>query len=66
MEDHLKATFGNWIPKSIVQQFFNYGNTAMVAFAEKHNIRKSKVGNRVFYHYDDIIALLNNNKVSFF
>ncbi len=33
----------------------------MTAFAEKNEIRKTKVGNRVFYKYEDIVALLENN-----
>lgn len=61
MGDNFKPDFGNWVPKNRVQQFFNYGNTVMNSFAEKYNIRKSKIGNRVFYHYDDIKALLEEH-----
>ena len=47
--------------KSEVQNFFKYGNTTMTTFAENNNIRKTKVGNRVFYNYEDIVALLESN-----
>lgn len=42
-------------------RIFKYGNTTMTAFAENNNIRKTKVGNRVFYNYEDIVALLDGN-----
>ena len=61
MNTNFTRHFGNWVHKSEVQNFFNYGNTTMTAFAENNNIRKTKVGNRVFYNYEDIVALLYGN-----
>lgn len=53
--------FGKWIPKRVVQDFFNYGNTKMSTFAVDHNVRTSKVGKRIFYSYDDILNILESN-----
>ena len=61
MNNNFTRHFGNWVPKSEVQNFFKYGNTTMTTFAENNNIRKTKVGNRVFYNYEDIVALLEGN-----
>ena len=60
-ETYFTRHFGDWVPKSKVQNFFKYGNTTMTAFAKNNNIRKTKVGNRVFYNYEDIVALLESN-----
>jgi EAL domain-containing protein (putative c-di-GMP-specific phosphodiesterase class I) len=54
-------TFGDWIPKKVVQDFFNYGDTKMSTFSLDYNIRTSKVGKRIFYKYNDIIRLINEN-----
>lgn len=61
MKTKFTKHFGNWVSKKEVQDFFNYGNTTMTTFAEDYNIRKTKVGNRVFFNYEDIVALLENN-----
>ena len=55
--------FGKWIPKRVVQDFFNYGNTKMSTFAADHNVRTSKVGKRIFYSYDDILNILESNSL---
>lgn len=51
---------GDWIPRRVVQDFFNYGNTKMSTFATDYNVRMSKVGKRIFYKYSDIITLMND------
>ncbi|MGZ0017661.1 hypothetical protein [Yeosuana sp. AK3] len=53
--------FGDWIPKKVVQDFFNYGDTKMSTFSLDYNIRTSKVGKRIFYKHNDIIRLINEN-----
>jgi hypothetical protein len=53
--------FGDWIPKKIVQYFFNYGDTKMSTFSLDYNIRTSKVGKRIFYKYSDIVKLIDEN-----
>lgn len=59
-------TIGDWIPRKVVQEFFNYGNTKMSTFATDYNIRISKVGKRIFYKYSDIIDLINKGAYSTF
>lgn len=54
-----KEILGDWIPKNVVQKFFNYGNTKMSTFASDNNVRVSKVGKRIFYKYSDIVDLIN-------
>ncbi|WP_091422948.1 hypothetical protein [Formosa sp. Hel1_31_208] len=51
---------GDWVPRKVVQDFFNYGNTKMSTFATDYNVRISKVGKRIFYKYSDIIRLMND------
>lgn len=51
---------GDWVPRKVVQEFFNYGNTKMSTFATDYNVRISKVGKRIFYKYSDIVKLLND------
>lgn len=51
---------GDWVPRKMVQEFFNYGNTKMSTFATDYNVRISKVGKRIFYKYSDIIRLMND------
>lgn len=51
---------GGWVPRKVVQDFFNYGNTKMSTFAIDYNIRVSKVGKRIFYKYSDIIRVMND------
>ncbi|WP_299273431.1 hypothetical protein [uncultured Psychroserpens sp.] len=58
MKSH--KTIGGWIPRKVVQEFFNYGNTKMSTFAADYNIRVSKVGKRIFYKYSDILRLMND------
>jgi hypothetical protein len=53
-------TIGDWVPKRVVQEFFNYGNTKMSTFANDYNVEMSKVGRRIFYKYSDIIRLIND------
>lgn len=53
--------FGDWVPKKIVQDFFNYGNTKMSTFSSDYNIRTSKVGKRIFYKYSDIVRLMEES-----
>ena len=50
--------FGDWIPKKVVQDFFNYGNTKMSTFSSDYNVKTSKVGKRIFYKYSDILRLI--------
>jgi integrase len=59
MNTNFTRHFGNWVPKSEVQNFFKYGNTTMTAFAENNNIRKTKVGNRIVPVPSYIRELLN-------
>jgi len=54
-------TFGDWVPKKVVQDFFNYGNTKMSTFSSDYNIRTSKVGKRIFYKYSDIVKLIEES-----
>lgn len=54
-------TFNDWIPKKVVQDFFNYGNTKMSTFATDFNIRTAKVGKRIFYKYSDIVRLMEES-----
>lgn len=54
-------TFGDWIPKKVVQDFFNYGDTKMSTFSADYNIRTSKVGKRIFYKHKDIVRLIDEN-----
>ncbi|WP_298898222.1 hypothetical protein [uncultured Psychroserpens sp.] len=51
---------GDWVPRKVVQNFFNYGNTKMSTFATDYDIRVSKVGKRIFYKYSDIIRLMDD------
>lgn len=53
--------FGDWVPKKVVQDFFNYGNTKMSTFSSDYNIRTSKVGKRIFYKYSDIVRLMDES-----
>jgi hypothetical protein len=55
-------TIGDWVPKRVVQEFFNYGNTKMSTFANDYNVEMSKVGRRIFYKYSDIIRLINDGQ----
>jgi|GEM_PF-5195118 len=52
---------GDWVPRKVVQDFFNYGNTKMSTFAADYNVRISKVGKRIFYNYHDIKMLIEKN-----
>lgn len=54
--------FDDWIPRKVVQEFFNYGDTKMSTFATDYNVRVSKVGNRIFYKYSDIIRVMNDGQ----
>jgi len=56
-------TFGDWIPKKVVQDFFNYGDTKMSTFAADFNVTISKVGKRIFYKHSDIIKLIEENTI---
>lgn len=56
--------FDDWIPRKLVQEFFNYGNTKMSTFATDYNVRVSKVGRRIFYKYSDIIRVVNDGQNS--
>ncbi|WP_298754857.1 hypothetical protein [uncultured Psychroserpens sp.] len=51
---------GDWVPRKVVQDFFNYGNTKMSTFATDYNVRISKVGKRIFYKYSDILRLMDD------
>jgi EAL domain-containing protein (putative c-di-GMP-specific phosphodiesterase class I) len=53
--------FGDWIPKKVVQDFFNYGNTKMSTFSSDYNISTSKIGKRIFYKYSDILRLIEES-----
>jgi EAL domain-containing protein (putative c-di-GMP-specific phosphodiesterase class I) len=57
------TTFGDWIPKKVVQDFFNYGDTKMSTFSQDYNISTSKVGKRIFYKYSDIVKLIDENTI---
>ena len=53
--------FGDWIPKKVVQDFFNYGNTKMSTFSSDYNVKTSKVGKRIFYKYSDVLRLFEES-----
>lgn len=50
-----------WIPRSRVKEFFNYGETQMASLEKTENLVMTKVGHRKFFHRDSIIGLLNKN-----
>ncbi|GAB4161428.1 MAG: hypothetical protein Tsb0033_18830 [Winogradskyella sp.] len=52
---------GDWVPRSVVKKFFNYGNTKMARFATDHNVTVSKVGKRIFYKYSELLRLFEEN-----
>jgi hypothetical protein len=54
-------SFGGWVSRDEVQQFFNYGKTKMASFAAEHNITVCRIGRRIFYAEKDIIRLLEEN-----
>jgi hypothetical protein len=54
-------TFGDWVPKKLVQDFFNYGNTKMSTFSSDYNIKTAKVGKRIFYKYSDVLRLIEES-----
>ena len=54
-------TIGDWIPRSMVQDFLNYGSTKMAALEHDYNLVVSKVGGRKFYHKASLIKLLEDN-----
>lgn len=58
LEQH---SLGGWLPRSIVKQFFNYGETKMCAFARQNQIRITRIGNRLFYNLKDILKILEDN-----
>lgn len=53
--------FGDWIPKKVVQDFFDYGDTKMSTFSSDHNVKTSKVGKRIFYSYSDVLRLIEES-----
>lgn len=60
MERDINTTkiLGDWIPQKVVKEFFGYGNTRMSTFAKDYNIKKAKVGRRIFYRYSDILRVI--------
>lgn len=52
---------GEWIPKYIVQKFFNYSSTQMLQLEKEHCLVISKVKSRKFYLLKSILELLETN-----
>lgn len=52
-----------WIPRSIVMEFFRYGDTQMCALEKNTPLVISQVGKRKFIHRDSIAKLLDNNVI---
>lgn len=50
-----------WIPRSRVKDFFNYGETQMAFLEKTENLVMTKVGHRKFFHRNSVVELLNKN-----
>jgi hypothetical protein len=50
-----------WIPRSQVMSFFQYGDTQMGAIEKNGALVVAKVGNRKFFHRDSVIKLIERN-----
>ena len=54
----------DWIPRSLVEEFFDYGDTQMTSFEKTHGLVVSKVGRRKFFHRASIEKLLEQNVIA--
>lgn len=48
-----------WIPRHEVMQYLGFGATQMNAIAKKYGFRKTTIGKRIFYSFQQITELLN-------
>ncbi len=54
---------GEWIPKHIVQKFFNYSATQMLELEKEQSLVITKVKSRKFYLVKSILELLETNTI---
>lgn len=52
-----------WIPRSQVMSFFQYGDTQMGSLEKNEDLVVAKIGNRKFFHRDSIVKLIEKSIV---
>lgn len=50
-----------WIPRSQVMEFFDYGDTQMASLEKSGRLVVAKVGNRKFIHRESLLKLLTES-----
>lgn len=53
--------FDNWIPRKKLMEYFDYGDTQIVALFKKGNLVVSEIGNRKFIKKESVIKYLEQN-----
>ena len=54
--------FKSWYSRKELQSFLGFGNTKMTQLNKEYEIRKVKIGKKVFYSLEDIERLFQNNQ----
>ncbi len=58
------AVSEKWIPRAMVMEFLNYGNTQMAEFEKNGGVVVTKIGKRKFINRESLTKLLNNNTIN--
>ena len=53
---------GKYMPETKAKELFGKGTTWFWQMRKAGHLRFTKVGNKIYYHVDDIEMLFNNNK----
>ncbi len=48
-----------WLPRKLVMDFFEYGDTQMTSMQKQYNLVTQKIGKRIFYRTDSVLNLLD-------